>query len=473
MRKLAVVGLFLFLSFFPSVSLHAEVTYMVEEGTLTGLAGAGEVCVPDNVTSIDLALIGENIPSFTCNHELESVNLSMTDCEVETVSLAAIEVSVSINGSSEIEDVVIGSNFEYSTVNLTIDTVTVSAITLDSEDVIASLDCRRVKKMSFGNTVNYAVIEANGLDIDTFQIGKSVESLQMIKVNSIESIKNRSSSFSVEDDLIYALDDYNDIDCLGSGIAASDYALVFYPMNRKNLTGLSTKCDMLGDRVLEGHEFNGDLKIPKGIRIAGYRCFSDLPNKTTITFPLSMQFLDDEVAADSTVDFVFNKKGVISASPNSFNGAMIDKVGLPDDFQFIYYTCTDEQLASKVMKAATSIGSFKTSHSSKTANVLKLSGLQVEWTDEVTDTTKQVVGVVIKKIGMDRLKITWDAVESAGHYDIKYSTSKNFKTAIITTRLTNSCILPGLKQGKTYYVKVRAANGSSTGKWSKKTKKKV
>lgn len=64
-------------------------------------------------------------------------------------------------------------------------------------------------------------------------------------------------------------------------------------------------------------------------------------------------------------------------------------------------------------------------------------------------------------------------IKNARKYEIRYATNKKFKKAKGKTTKKLICTLKKLKRGTTYYIKVRAVNGSKSGKWSKVKKVRV
>ena len=90
------------------------------------------------------------------------------------------------------------------------------------------------------------------------------------------------------------------------------------------------------------------------------------------------------------------------------------------------------------------------------------------------DTVKKPEKVKIKSLKNSRKKsisITWGKAKNAAKYEIQYSLSRKFKkgkkckTKIISTSKTKYT-LRKLTKKKTYYIRIRAVNGKSTGKWS-------
>lgn len=459
----------------------AEETFEVEDSVLVSIPdGVSEVKIPSDVTAFDVDFSGRKIDKIFCDHELEYFNLDAEDCSFGTIDVAATEISLSVTGDSQISNLNLTSQEEYSEANVEITGSTVSAVTFDVEDVTAALDCKFVTTLALGDFNRYASIEGRAMEESTalrigeLRLGEVLESLQIARIYSIDDIKNRSSAFQIEDGLIYSLQDYSDMDCLESGVLGSECALVFYPLEKTDLEGIIDDCDMLGNYVFDGHDFGGSVKIPKGIRIVGYHSFSNLPNKTEIEFPSTLDFLDDEIVYGSSGILSFNEKKPVFASPLAFSGFSTLELEIPVELQFVYYTYSDTQLADKLSAVSTDIVTFKASRDSKAANVLELAGVPVEWSGEETvSSVTEISGLTIKKTGVNKLKVTWDAVEGAGHYDIEYGKKKSLKNSIVITRLKNSCVLSGLKKGKTYYVRVRAASGEVNWSWSKKVKKKV
>lgn len=68
----------------------------------------------------------------------------------------------------------------------------------------------------------------------------------------------------------------------------------------------------------------------------------------------------------------------------------------------------------------------------------------------------KVKSVTLKNVKSKRAKVTIKKVSNATGYQIKYSTSKNFKNAKSVKTSKTSYTIKKLKKGKTYYVKVRA-----------------
>ena len=75
-----------------------------------------------------------------------------------------------------------------------------------------------------------------------------------------------------------------------------------------------------------------------------------------------------------------------------------------------------------------------------------------------------------------RVNVSWKRVTGAKGYQVQYSQKKNFagaKTMKVSGGKKVKAIVKKLKSKKTYYFRVRAIAGKTTGKWSavKKVKK--
>ena len=87
---------------------------------------------------------------------------------------------------------------------------------------------------------------------------------------------------------------------------------------------------------------------------------------------------------------------------------------------------------------------------------------------------QKVVLQKAKKTGSRKVKLSWKRVSGCRGYEIRYSTSKKFKSGVkkktVNGFAKTNITLGGLKKGKTYYFKVRAfskdAAGKVYGKWS-------
>ena len=91
-------------------------------------------------------------------------------------------------------------------------------------------------------------------------------------------------------------------------------------------------------------------------------------------------------------------------------------------------------------------------------------------------TLKKVAGVKVASKAKGRVNVSWKRVTGAKGYQIQYSQKKNFvgaKTMKISGGKKLKAIVKKLKSKKTYYFRVRAIAGKTTGKWSavKKVKK--
>lgn len=80
----------------------------------------------------------------------------------------------------------------------------------------------------------------------------------------------------------------------------------------------------------------------------------------------------------------------------------------------------------------------------------------------------------VKSKASKKLAIKWKKAKNAKRYQVQVATNKSF-TKNVKTKYTSgrSITMKGLKKGETYYVRVRAINGSKYGKWSAKKSKKV
>ncbi|MBO5468973.1 MAG: cellulase family glycosylhydrolase [Lachnospiraceae bacterium] len=100
-----------------------------------------------------------------------------------------------------------------------------------------------------------------------------------------------------------------------------------------------------------------------------------------------------------------------------------------------------------------------------------------QWQSQNPGGLAKVKNLRVKTKGAKRIKIQFAAVSGADGYQILYGTSKSFAKAKKKIVYKKSTIIPGLKRGKTYYVKVRAfkkQDGSrSYGAFSKAKKMKV
>ena len=100
-----------------------------------------------------------------------------------------------------------------------------------------------------------------------------------------------------------------------------------------------------------------------------------------------------------------------------------------------------------------------------------------QWQSQNPGGLAKVKNLRVKTKGAKRIKIQFAAVSDADGYQILYGTSKSFAKAKKKIVYKKSTIIPGLKRGKTYYVKVRAfkkQDGSrSYGAFSKAKKMKV
>lgn len=93
----------------------------------------------------------------------------------------------------------------------------------------------------------------------------------------------------------------------------------------------------------------------------------------------------------------------------------------------------------------------------------------------VTTTVKpgQVKIKSVKLSGKKSVTVKFSKVKNAKKYEIRYAVNKKFTKAKTKSTKKLTCTLKNLKKGKTYYIKVRAVNGSKSGKWSKVRKIKV
>ena len=91
-------------------------------------------------------------------------------------------------------------------------------------------------------------------------------------------------------------------------------------------------------------------------------------------------------------------------------------------------------------------------------------------------TLKKVAGVKVASKAKGRVNVSWKRVTGAKGYQVQYSQKKNFagaKTMKVSGGKKVKAIVKKLKSKKTYYFRVRAIAGKTTGKWSavKKVKK--
>ena len=91
-------------------------------------------------------------------------------------------------------------------------------------------------------------------------------------------------------------------------------------------------------------------------------------------------------------------------------------------------------------------------------------------------TLKKVAGVKVTSKAKGRVNVSWKQVTGAKGYQVQYSQKKNFagaKTMKVSGGKKVKAIVKKLKSKKTYYFRVRAISGKTTGKWSavKKVKK--
>ena len=89
---------------------------------------------------------------------------------------------------------------------------------------------------------------------------------------------------------------------------------------------------------------------------------------------------------------------------------------------------------------------------------------------------KKVTGLKVASKAKGRVNVSWKKVTGAKGYQVQYSQKKNFagaKTAKVSGGKKVKAIVKKLKSKKTYYFRVRAVSGKTTGKWSavKKVKK--
>ena len=105
---------------------------------------------------------------------------------------------------------------------------------------------------------------------------------------------------------------------------------------------------------------------------------------------------------------------------------------------------------------------------------IKLEAAEVEKTTTDTSVTvskvKTVKVAALKKL---KAKIKWSKVSNATKYQVQYSTSKKFTkktTTTVTVKNARQTTVKGLKNGKKYYVRVRAVNVTdgvkTVGSWS-------
>ena len=91
-------------------------------------------------------------------------------------------------------------------------------------------------------------------------------------------------------------------------------------------------------------------------------------------------------------------------------------------------------------------------------------------------TLKKVAGVKVASKAKGRVNVSWKRATGAKGYQVQYSQKKNFsgaKTMKVSGGKKVKAIVKKLKSKKTYYFRVRAIAGKTTGKWSavKKVKK--
>lgn len=115
--------------------------------------------------------------------------------------------------------------------------------------------------------------------------------------------------------------------------------------------------------------------------------------------------------------------------------------------------------SASLLKAGTNKKSGWTKNDLSTAGKWILSQYPLrsgEWKTQSSGTLSKVKGVKLKRSGSKKMKVKFTKVAGAQGYQITYSTSKNFTKAKKKIVYKNRTTIPGLKSGKTYYVKVRA-----------------
>jgi hypothetical protein len=137
---------------------------------------------------------------------------------------------------------------------------------------------------------------------------------------------------------------------------------------------------------------------------------------------------------------------------------MLDANGI----SYFAWSLSNKSETSALLKSGTSKKSgWSTSDLSEAgkwvfAQYKSRSGSTGSQTDSDLTAPVKVKGLKLKKIKGKKIKVTFDAVEGASGYQIRYSDNKNFKKAKNVTSFTNKVTLKKLKKKKSCYVKVRA-----------------
>lgn len=149
---------------------------------------------------------------------------------------------------------------------------------------------------------------------------------------------------------------------------------------------------------------------------------------------------------------------------------------LPDEYEQCFgepYTLYNYQLRSSTLQI-TAVPDKKTDATPAPTQSTQNTTASKMTSNVQGDTVKKPEKVKIKSLKNSRKKsisITWGKAKNAAKYEIQYSLSRKFKkgkkykTKIISTSKTKYT-LRKLTKKKTYYIRIRAVNGKSTGKWS-------
>lgn len=164
-----------------------------------------------------------------------------------------------------------------------------------------------------------------------------------------------------------------------------------------------------------------------------------------------------------------NEEGVYPITVKYENGDIIDGQLTPVELDVTNGMITvesnkDELEKESDQKTEQTTGTEKNQNAEKETTWQNMPESQMQQT-----ALKKVRDIKVTGKGKGRVNVSWNRVTGAKGYQVQYSRKKNFasaKTVKVSGGKKVKAIVKKLKSKKTYYFRVRATAGSSTGKWS-------
>lgn len=470
--------IWLFLSFLflfnPAEVEGSTVAYTIANDVLIAIDGlnAGDNLVfPESVKAVDLELDGLVLGSVRSKSELDYCNLLLRDCDINELFVDSKSSTLTIQGGI-IADITCVNDDSFATACVSCSGISViQKINMNADDSSIDIDATIVQSIVFGNNVEYAEIDGNSTSINSLTFGNEVSDFLAADIYQIDSIENESDYIYVIDGKVYCYLEYGDDDCAGSSVRPPDLALCFYPKKESEKyseLNISETCDTIASYVFSNHQFSENtVIIPEGIRIIQSYAFAQLQSTTEIVFPKSLEFLDQVIAAGSTVKLSFNQETNTVCNPQVFGDIIATEIVIPRNLTFYYYNASEEELRLLINLSSSGVGRFICEKDAIAASILNYQTASDDNDGESTvkDSTK------VKKVSIKegkKKKLIWEKVENADVYVVKYSKCSDFAFSIKQKVDKNKLILD--VNGGIYYFKVRAVVDGVKHKWSKTIK---